>query len=139
VGTPPIPLPGSLYCERINAQELDRARRLLVSVSWRLDRIATEEGWPTPFAPVRYLILTLLERASAYGLPARRLAGLLDLSPSTVAHHLDVLEQAGFVHREPWTPYDRRRVAVRLTETGRYAVRRFTGAPAEERGAGSSA
>jgi len=124
------PGPGSvaLYCERIDAEALDTARRLLGSVSARLDGIALLEGWPTPFGPVRYLILSLLERTTAYGLCPRRLAGLLTLSPSTVAHHLDVLERAGLVHRLPWTVYDRRRVVVRLTATGRYAVRRFTGA-----------
>jgi len=124
----PSPPPGALYHERIDLEALAAARRLLSGVEWRLHRIAREEGWPTPFGLTRYLILVELERATEYGLPARRLAGLLDLRPSTVAHHLDVLERAGFVHRAPWTLYDRRRVAVRLTPTGRYAVRRFTGA-----------
>jgi DNA-binding MarR family transcriptional regulator len=49
------------------------------------------------------------------------------MSPSTLARHLDALEGAGFIHRAPWTLYDRRKVAVRLTDTGHYAVRRFTG------------
>lgn len=65
--------------------------------------------------------------ATPYGLSARRLARSLTLSPSTLAHHVEGLEQAGLVHRAPWTVYDRRKVAVRLTETGRRAVGCFTG------------
>lgn len=126
-GEPSAPPAGGRYCARIDPEELDGARRLLRSVSGRLDRVAHEEGWPTPFDPTRYLILSRLERATAYGLSPRRIAGLLDLSPSTVAHHLDVLEGAGLVRREPWSVYDRRKVAVRMTATGRYAVRRLTG------------
>lgn len=120
--------PGQLYCARIDLAELDSARRLLSSVASRLDRIAYQHGWPTPFAPARYLILVQLELATAYGLSPGRLAGLLDLGRSTVAHHLDVLEGAGLVQRVAWTIYDRRKVAVRLTPTGRQAVRCLTGA-----------
>ena len=121
------PFPEALCCEGIDPEEVERARRLLRSVAWRLDRIATQEGWPVPFDPARYLILASLERATAYGLSPRRLAHELALSPSTVAHHLHVLERAGLVHRVPWTIHDRRKVAVRLTATGRHAVRCFTG------------
>jgi DNA-binding MarR family transcriptional regulator len=127
-GEPSEPSPVALHYERIDPHELDSAWRLLRSVAWRLDRIAKQEGWPTPFAPVRYLILVLLERATAYGLSARRLARSLAMNPSTLAHHLDVLERAGLVYRAPWTIYDRRKVAVRLTEAGRHAVRCLTGA-----------
>jgi len=139
--TRPSPPPAELYCARIDLDALDDARRLIASVEHRLDRIAHEEGWPTPFGTVRYLMLARLLAATAYGLPSRRLAGLLELSPSTVAHHLDVLEGAGLVHRVPWTVYDRRRVAVRLTATGRYAVRRLTGdaPPPTGRPSGSAA
>ena len=112
----------SLHWERIVPEEMERAWHLLRSAMRRLDRIAKEQGWPTPFAPARYLILVLLERATVYGLSARRLARSLGVSPSTLAHHLDVLEEAGLVRRAPWTIYDRRKVAVRLTETGRYAL-----------------
>jgi len=120
---PPI----ATHCGRIDPEELGRAWRLLRSAAGRLDMIAKQHDWPTPFAPARYLILVLLERATAYGLSARRLARSLGLSPSTLAHHLDVLERAGLIRRAPWTIYDRRKVAVRLTETGRHAVRCFTG------------
>jgi len=124
---PTIPSPVATYCGRIDPEELDNARRLIRSVTWRLDRIAKEEGWPTPFAPARYLILVTLERATTFGLSARRLARALALSPSTLAHHLDVLERAGLVRRAPWPLYDQRKVAVRLTDNGRDAVRRLTG------------
>lgn len=111
----------------IDPEKLDGAWRLLSSAKRRLDRIAKQEGWPTPFAPVRYLVLVQLASATVYGLSPRQLAHLLGVSPSTLAHHLDGLERAGLVHRVPWTVYDRRKVAVRLTHTGHHAVRRFTG------------
>lgn len=69
----------------------------------------------------------MLHGATPYGLSPRRLARALELSPSTLAHHLEVLEGADLVRRVPWTIYDRRKVAVRLTDSGRYAVGRFTG------------
>ena len=81
------------------------------------------------FAPARYLILADLDRATPFGLSPRRIARALDVTPSTLAHHLDVLERAGLLHRAAWTLYDRRKVAVRLTVTGRYAVWRLTGGP----------
>ncbi|MGD8728299.1 MAG: MarR family transcriptional regulator [Gemmatimonadota bacterium] len=119
--------PGTRCREGIDPDEIDRAWHLLRSAARRLDRVAKDRGWPTPFAPARYLILVLLDQATAYGLSARRLARSLGVSPSTLAHHLDVLEAAELIRRAPWTIYDRRKVAVRLTETGRYALRCFTG------------
>lgn len=127
MGSRPSPSPVAPSRVRIDPEELESAWRLLRTVAWRLDRVAKQEGWPTPFAPARYLILVLLQRATAYGLSPRRLARALGLSPSALAHHLDVLEGAGLVRRAPWTVYDRRKVAVRLTETGRYALRCLTG------------
>lgn len=123
----PSPSPAALHRAGIDVDELGRAWRLLRTVALRLDWIAKENAWPTPFTPARYLILALLERATAYGLSPRRLSRALGLNPSTVAHHLDVLERAGLVTRAPWTIYDRRKVAVRLTATGRHALRCFTG------------
>jgi DNA-binding MarR family transcriptional regulator len=111
--------------ERIDPEELASAWGLLRSVALRLDRIAKLEGWPTPFAPARYLILVQLERATAYGLTVGMLARSLTLRPSTLAHHLDVLERAGLVHRTPSTLHDRRKVVVRLTAAGRHAVQHF--------------
>lgn len=110
----------------IDPEKLDDAWRLLSSAARRLDRIAKQEGWPTPFAPARYLILVQLAGATAYGLSPRQLAHQIGVSPSTLAHHLEVLERAGLVLRVPWTVYDRRKVAVRLTDMGHHAVRRFT-------------
>lgn len=121
---PPLVAP---HGKRIDPEELKSAWLVLRRAGWRLDRIAKQEGWPTPFAPARYLILVLLERSTAYGLSARRLARALAMSHSALAHHLGVLERAGLIHRAPWTLYDRRKVAVRLTNTGHHAVRRFTG------------
>lgn len=120
---PSAPPDNTRQRERRGPEELERAWLLLRSQARRLDRIAKDQGWPTPFAPARYLILLLLDRATAYGLSARQLASSLEVSRSTLAHHLDVLEGAGFIRRAPWTIYDRRKVAVRLTATGRYVLR----------------
>lgn len=120
-GSGPSPGPGHL-----DVEELTAAWQLLRSAARRLDRIAEQEGWPTPFGPVRYLILSRLRGATAYGLSPRHLARWLAMSPSTLAHHLDVLEGAGLVRRAAWTLYDRRKVAVRLTEAGLYALGRLT-------------
>lgn len=132
---PPGPQPHP-YAHRIDLHELDRAWRTVRSVADQLDRVAREEGWPTPFGPVRYLILATLDGATAYGLSARRLARSLGLHPSTIAHHIGALEGAGLVLRTPWTVHDRRKVAVRLTDAGRYAVPRLRGqqpaVPAED-------
>lgn len=120
------PAPRRPY-DRVDPHELDRAWLLLRDASVRFDRIAQEEGWPTPFPPVRYLILTHLEKATAYGQSAGRLAHLLSIGRSTLAYHLEALEHARLVRRGPWTVHDRRKVAVRLTEDGRYAARRLGG------------
>ena len=106
----------------IDRQDLLHAWRLLRVAGERFDRVAHQEGWPTPFGPVRYLILAQLEQATTYGLSARRLTHLLSVPRSSLAHHLDALERAGLVQRDPWTIHDRRKVAVRLTDAGRRAV-----------------
>ena len=106
-------------------EEVRRAWLVLRGAARRFDRIAREEGWPTPFAPARYLILAELMQATTYGFSARRLARGLSMVPSTLAHHLDVLEESGLVTRAKWTIRDGRKVAVRLTGEGRYAVRRL--------------
>jgi DNA-binding MarR family transcriptional regulator len=107
------------------SDELHRAWLLLRAAARRFDRIAREESWPTPFAPIRYLILAELDRATDHGLSARRLSRSLSVPPPTLAHHLDVLERGGFCTRVPWGVHDGRKVAVRLTDEGRYAVRRL--------------
>jgi DNA-binding MarR family transcriptional regulator len=109
--------------------ELERAWHVLRTASARFDRIAGQEGWPLPFPPVRVLILARLEKATAYGLSARRLAGQFGVAPSTLAYHLDALESAGLIVRAPWTVHDRRKVAVRLTSAGRYAAQRLATRP----------
>jgi hypothetical protein len=58
-----------------------------------------------------------------------RIARSLGLRPPTVSYHLDALEGAGRVQRTPWTVHDRRKVAVRLTEGGRFAVGRLGAQP----------
>jgi DNA-binding MarR family transcriptional regulator len=108
------------------ALELQRAWSLLRSAGERFDRIAKLEGWPTPFGPVRYLLLAHLAEATGYGLSVRRLRCALSLRPSTLAYHLDALEAAGLVRRAPWTVNDRRKVAVRLTATGHHAFRQLS-------------
>ncbi|MGE0161193.1 MAG: MarR family winged helix-turn-helix transcriptional regulator [Gemmatimonadales bacterium] len=107
------------------AADLLDAWTLLRRASERFDRIAAEEAWPRPFCPARYLILAELSRATSLGLSARRLSRGLSLAPSTLAHHLGVLERSGLVSRDRWPAHDRRKVAVRLTDDGRYALRRL--------------
>jgi len=116
-----------LHCDRIDPEELETAWLLLRSVTPRLDWIAKHHGWPTPFGPARYLVLVALERASSFGLTPRRISRAVALSPSTVAHHLDVMERAGLVRRAPRGIYDKRKISVLLTPAGRYALLRFTG------------
>lgn len=104
---------------------LNRAHRLLRITARRIDLVAGEEGWPTPFSPVRLLVLHHLREATAFGLSPRRLSRILALEPSSVAHHLDVLEAAQLVDRTRRGLYDRRKIFVRLTAEGRYALRRI--------------
>lgn len=106
-------------------RRLDDAHRLLRETGRALDRIAAEEGWPVPFSPVRYLVLAHLADVPPLGLIPRRIARLLTLPPSSLAHHLDVLEAAELIERTPLDLGDQRRAAVRLTPSGRYAVRRM--------------
>lgn len=110
---------------RASWRRLDDAHRLLRETARALDRIAAEEGWPVPFSPVRFLVLAHLADVPPLGLIPRRIARLLTLPPSSLAHHLDVLEAAELIERTPLGLGDQRRVAVRLTPSGRYAVRRM--------------
>lgn len=108
--------------------ELDRAHRLLRRAARCLDRTAAEEGWAVPFSPVRFLVLGHLRGASAFGFRPRRLARLLEMKPSSLAHHLDVLEDVELIVRRRQGAYDGRRVAVRLTERGLFAFWRLRSA-----------
>lgn len=109
---------------RVDFRELPRAWRTVRGAAERLDRIAGEEGWPRPFQPIRYLVLAQLREATACGLSPGRLARLLAVRPSTLAHHLDVLESAGMISRRPRRLADMRKVAVRLTDRGVSALHR---------------
>jgi DNA-binding MarR family transcriptional regulator len=126
VGTHPDSLPPRLT--RVDPGELSRAWHVLRGAAERLDQIAVEEGWSVPFSPIRYLILAKLHDATTFGLSPRRLARLLAVRPSTLAHHLDVLERAEMICRSPRRMADMRKVAVRLTERGRYALARLSAA-----------
>lgn len=110
--------------------EVNRAQSLLRRAAVVLDRVATEEeaGWPVPFSPVRYLVLAHARRRPRFGIRPRRLARILELGVSSLAHHLDVLEQAELITRAPLEVYDGRNVAVRLTERGLYAFWRMESA-----------
>ncbi len=89
---------------------LDEAHRLLRLAADRLDRTAAVEGWPVPFSPVRYLVLHHLSRATAFGLTPVRIGRILSRKPSSLAHHIDVLEEAGLVGRRgSLRPPERRR------------------------------
>lgn len=105
--------------------EVDAANRLLRVVSDALDFVADAEGWPVPFSPVRFLVLAHLHHATAFGLTPRRLAWLLRMPASSLAHHLDVLEEAGMIDRRPRDLHDGRAVTVRLTLPGRAAYLRL--------------
>ena len=129
-GLPSSPLI-PLHCDRIDAEEVESAWLLLRSITRRLDQVAKQHGWPTPFTPPRYLILVALDRASAFGLTPRRISRAAALSPSTVAHHLDVMEAAGLVRRAPRGIYDRRKISVHVTAAGRFALLRFNGDPSD--------
>ena len=111
---------------QIDPQELHRAWCMLRVAAERFDVVAKVEGWPTPFSPVRYLLLAHLVESTGYGLSVRRLTRALSVRPSTLAYHLDALENAGLIARSPWTVHDRRKVAVRLTDAGRYALLRLS-------------
>ena len=69
----------------LSGAELEHAWLVLRAAAERFDMIADEEGWPTPFAPVRYLILAELVHATDHGFSARRIARRLSLPPSTLA------------------------------------------------------
>lgn len=100
---------------------LARAHRLLRRAAAVLARASAHEA-PPPFSPVRCLLLAHLESATAFGLTPGRLARLLEMSPSSLAHHLDVLEGAELIMRSPRGLHDRRKVSVRLTDRGRGAL-----------------
>lgn len=105
--------------------EVDGANRLLRVVSDALDFVAEPEGWPVPFSPVRFLVLAHLQHATAFGLTPRRLAWLLRMPASSLAHHLDVLEEAEMIDRRPRDLHDGRAVTVRLTPPGKAAYLRL--------------
>lgn len=105
--------------------EVDRANHLLRLVSDALDFVAEPEGWPVPFSPVRFLVLAHLHHVTAFGLTPKRLAWLLRMPPSSLAHHLDVLERAEMIYRRPRDLHDGRAVTVRLTQPGTAAYLRL--------------
>jgi len=119
---PPTP---SSYTLAHRWTEVDGANRLLRLVSDTLDFVAEPEGWPVPFSPVRFLVLAHLHSATAFGLTPRRLAWLLRMPASSLAHHLDVLGKAGMIQRRPRGLYDGRAVTVRLTPAGMAAYLRL--------------
>lgn len=123
--------------DRVDPHELRRARQLIRTAADGFARVTAEEQWPLRFPPIRYLILAQLDAATAFGLTPRRLARVLAVRPSTLAHHLDVLERADLITRGPRRIHDMRRVSVRLTERGRYAVRRLEAPPPPIAAAGS--
>ena len=105
--------------------ELDGAHRRLRLAAAAIDPVAAREGWPSPFSPVRLLVLRHLRSVSALGAKPSRIAWALEMKRSSLAHHLDVLEGAGMIERRPRGFYDGRHVAVRLTERGAYALWRL--------------
>lgn len=90
---------------------------------WHRTERAGQLSWPQWF---------LLRQLDCQG-PARphTLAERLGVSRSTMTELLDVLEQRGFVRRDP-DPQDRRSLQVRLTPAGREVLERLE-AEARER------
>lgn len=111
---------------------LDHAHRRLRDAARRIQPVARIEGWPTPFSPVRFLILHHLISATAFGLTPRRLGMILDLKASTLSYHLEKLEAAGLIHRRPRALGDGRKVGVRLTAEGTFAARRLESVLSQE-------
>lgn len=105
--------------------ELEEANRLMRLARRAFRTASIEEGWSLPVSPVQYLILEQLRSATAFGLTPGRLAHLLDLPPSTLAHHLDRLEESDLVGRRDRGLHDGRRVSVQATREGAYAARRL--------------
>lgn len=118
---PPTPSAGDAAAWK----QVDRAHRLLRFASSTMDRIAAEEGWPSPFHHVRYLVLAHLDDGTSLGLTPTWLSDLLAVGAPTLNHHLNVLESARLVVRRPLRLADDRKVSVRLTNSGRYVVRRL--------------
>lgn len=56
--------------------------------------------------------------AHAEGINQAQLAGLLDMEPITVSRHVDRMEKAGFIERNP-DPQDRRVWLLNLTDKGK--------------------
>ena len=104
------------------------AHQLIRITRRRFAGISGEEGWSGPVSPVGYLILEQLGAATVFGLTPRRLGHLLDLPPSTLAYHLDRLEEANLVERRARGFHDGRQVSVRATKEGTYAARRLESA-----------
>lgn len=119
--------------------EMARAHRLLRRAGAALDGPASVEGWPVPFSTIRCLVLAQAGTASPYGIRPSLLARNLVASPSTLAHHLDVLEEAGLIDRRRPGVHDGRKVRVTLTDRGAYALWRLGSALGALRRRGGSA
>lgn len=119
------------------SRAVEEAHLLLRRTRRVLQRVAEEDGWPTPCSPLRYLVLARLRQRRGLHLRPRRLARLLDVPRSTLAHHLNVLEASDLVRRTRGAPLpaeigDGRRVAVELTEEGNVVLWRLSSALEEE-------
>ena len=69
----------------------------------------------TPLSAARMRVLWVVHHSGA--MTQQSLAHALEVSPRNVTALVDVLEEAGYLHREPH-PTDRRAVLVRLTARG---------------------
>ena len=69
----------------------------------------------TPLSAARMRVLWVVHHSGA--MTQQALAQALEVSPRNVTALVDVLEQAGYLHREPH-PADRRAVLVKLTAQG---------------------
>ena len=91
-------------------------------VMLRLARELRHETERLGVTPRQATLLWLIRRSP--GLSLRDLAALERISPPALSGHVDRLERAGLVNRVRSTA-DRRRVGLRLTQTGERLLRRI--------------
>lgn len=96
------------------ARPLDRRNADAVRAAARLAKVAGHALGAADLTLAQYRVLVFLDGADR---PATHVAGLLDVTPSTVTSVVDGLTHRNLVERRA-DPSDRRRVVLSLTEEG---------------------